>query len=72
MTQSGHQLTIRLTPSEILMRAGTMLEPCLLGEQFESAGPNDPYEEQFTVWQLANGPGFGGQVTITKSDMIQF
>jgi hypothetical protein len=33
---------------------------------------NDPYEEQFTVWQLANGPGFGGQVTITKSDMIQF
>jgi nicotinamidase-related amidase len=33
---------------------------------------NDPYEEQFTVWQLANGPGFGGQVTVTKSDMIQF
>jgi nicotinamidase-related amidase len=33
---------------------------------------NDPYEEQFTVWQLANGPGFGGQVTITKSDMIEF
>lgn len=33
---------------------------------------NDLYEEQLTVWQLANGPGFGGQVTITKSDMIQF
>jgi nicotinamidase-related amidase len=33
---------------------------------------NDLYEEQLTVWQLANGPGFGGQVTITKSDMIEF
>jgi nicotinamidase-related amidase len=33
---------------------------------------NDLYEEQFTIWQLANGPGFGGQVTITKSDLIEF
>ncbi len=33
---------------------------------------NTLYEEQLTVWQLANGPGFGGQVTITKSDMIEF
>jgi isochorismatase family protein len=33
---------------------------------------NDLYAEQLTVWQLANGPGFGGQVTITKSDMIEF
>ena len=33
---------------------------------------NDLYEEQLTVWQLANGPGFGGQVTITKSDIIEF
>jgi hypothetical protein len=28
----------RLTPSGILMRASTMLQPCLWGEQFESAG----------------------------------
>jgi nicotinamidase-related amidase len=28
--------------------------------------------EQVTVWQLANGPGFGSLVTITKSDMIKF
>ena len=33
---------------------------------------NEPFEEQLTVWQLAHGPGFGGQVTITKSDMIKF
>lgn len=33
---------------------------------------NDVYSEQLTVWQLANGPGFGNQVTITKSDMINF
>ncbi|MGH6737727.1 MAG: cysteine hydrolase family protein [Bradyrhizobium sp.] len=33
---------------------------------------NDPYEELLTVWQLAHGPGFGKQVTITKSDMIKF
>ena len=33
---------------------------------------NDLYEEQLTVWQLANGPRFGGQVSITKSDMIKF
>lgn len=30
------------------------------------------YAEQLTVWQLANGPGFGKQVTITRSDMIKF
>ena len=33
---------------------------------------NDLYAEQLAVWQLANGPGFGGQVIITRSDMIEF
>lgn len=33
---------------------------------------NSPYAEQLTVWQLANGPGFAKQVTITRSDMIKF
>ena len=33
---------------------------------------NGLFEEQLTVWQLAHGPGFGNQVTITKSDMIRF
>lgn len=32
----------------------------------------DPYAEQFSVWQLANGPTFGANVTLTKSDMIKF
>lgn len=32
----------------------------------------DTYPEQFAVWQLANGPTFGANVTITKSDMIKF
>jgi len=30
------------------------------------------YAEQLTVWQLANGPGFGKMVTLTRSDMIKF
>jgi nicotinamidase-related amidase len=33
---------------------------------------NDLYAEQLTVWQLTHGPGFGAQVTATKSDMIKF
>jgi nicotinamidase-related amidase len=33
---------------------------------------SDPYAEQLTVWQLSNGPGFGAQVTVTRSDMIKF
>ncbi|MGH6725521.1 MAG: cysteine hydrolase family protein [Pseudolabrys sp.] len=32
----------------------------------------DLYAEQLTAWQLAHGPGFGKQVTLTKSDMIKF
>lgn len=31
-----------------------------------------PYAEQLTIWQLAHGPGFAKQVTITRSDMIKF
>jgi len=29
------------------------------------------YFEQYTVWQLANAPGVGSEVTLTKFDMIQ-
>jgi nicotinamidase-related amidase len=32
----------------------------------------DTYSEQFSVWQLANGPTFSQKVTITKTDMIKF
>ena len=32
----------------------------------------DTYSEQFSTWQLANGPTFGQKVTITTSDMIKF
>jgi nicotinamidase-related amidase len=32
----------------------------------------DSFAEQLTVWQLAHGPGFGKQVTVTRSDMIKF
>jgi len=31
-----------------------------------------PYAEQLSTWQLANGPVFGNNVTITRSDMIKF
>jgi nicotinamidase-related amidase len=32
----------------------------------------DTYSEQFSLWQLANGPTFSQNVTITKTDMIKF
>jgi nicotinamidase-related amidase len=32
----------------------------------------DAYSEQFSVWQLANGPTFAQRVTITKIDIIKF
>lgn len=32
----------------------------------------DTYSEQFATWQLANGPTFSQNVTITKTDMIKF
>ncbi len=32
----------------------------------------DTYSEQFSVWQLANGPTFSQNVTLTKTDMIKF
>ena len=33
---------------------------------------DNPYPEQYTVWHLLNAPRVGPQVTLTKSDMIQF
>jgi nicotinamidase-related amidase len=32
----------------------------------------DEYSEQFSTWQLANGPTFGKKVTITRIDMVKF
>ena len=54
------------TASEVALRGLKVIVPV------DGLSANDPYEEQFTVWQLANGPGFGGQVTITRGDMIEF
>lgn len=38
------------------------------------AGPNldTLYTEQYTAWDLANAPVYGGRVTLTKTDMIKF
>jgi len=33
---------------------------------------DDAYPEQFTAWLMANGPGFGARVTLTRIDMIKF
>jgi nicotinamidase-related amidase len=54
------------TASEAALRGLKVIVPV------DGLSANALYEEQLTVWQLANGPGFGGQVTITKSDMIEF
>lgn len=32
----------------------------------------DTWTEQFSIWQLANGPTFGQRVTLTKIDMVKF
>ncbi len=32
----------------------------------------NPYAEQYTAWHLLNAPRIGPQVTLTKTDMIQF
>jgi nicotinamidase-related amidase len=54
------------TASEAALRGLKVIVPV------DGLSANALYEEQLTVWQLANGPGFGGQVTITKSDIIEF
>ena len=38
----------------------------------EGISSADTYSEQFSVWQLANGPTFGKRVTITRADMVKF
>jgi hypothetical protein len=31
-----------------------------------------PYQEQFVIWELANGPGFKETTVLTKLDAISF
>jgi nicotinamidase-related amidase len=54
------------TASEAAMRGFNVIVPV------DGLPSSTAYAEQFTVWQLANGPGFAKQVTITRSDMIKF
>jgi Isochorismatase family len=54
------------TGSEAALRGLKVIVPV------DGLSDKELYAEQLTVWQLAHGPGFGQQVTITKSDMIKF
>jgi nicotinamidase-related amidase len=54
------------TGSEAALRGFKVIVPV------DGLPSNNLYAEQLTVWQLANGPGFGKDVTITRSDMIKF
>ena len=54
------------TASEAAMRGFTVIVPV------DGLPSSDLYAEQLTVWQLAHGPGFAKQVTLTRSDMIKF
>jgi nicotinamidase-related amidase len=54
------------TGSEAAIRGFNVIVPV------DGLPSESPYAEQFTIWQLAHGPGFGKQVTITRSDMIKF
>ncbi len=54
------------TASEAGMRGFKVIVPV------DGLPSSDPYAEQLTIWQLAHGPGFAQNVTITRSDMIKF
>jgi nicotinamidase-related amidase len=54
------------TASEAAIRGYKVIVPV------DGLPSTDSYAEQFTIWQLAHGPGFAKQVTITRSDMIKF
>lgn len=52
--------------------SGTALRGLKVIVPADGLSANDAYAEQLTLWQLAHGPGFGAQVTVTKTDMINF
>ena len=54
------------TGSDAAMRGLKVIVPV------DGLSGNDLYAEQLTVWQLAHGPGFAQQITLTRSDMIKF
>lgn len=54
------------TGSAAAMRGFKVIVP------IDGLSSNELYAEQLTVWQLAHGPGFGAQVTLTTSNMIKF
>jgi nicotinamidase-related amidase len=54
------------TGSEAALRGFNVIAPV------DGISSTDTYSEQFSTWQLANGPTFGKLVTITKIDMIKF
>ena len=54
------------TGSEAGMRGLKVIVP------IDGLSGTDLYPEQLTVWQLAHGPGFAAQITLTRSNMIKF
>jgi nicotinamidase-related amidase len=54
------------TGSEAAFRGFKVIVPV------DGMASENTYFEQYTAFQLANGPGVGQQVTLTKFDMIQF
>lgn len=59
---------------------GTVLATALGGAErkFKIVAPVDTmpadgaWQEQFSIWEIANGPGMRGLATITRSDMVKF
>ncbi len=60
------QGAVLYTSSEAALRGYKVIVPV------DGMSSDDAYPEQFTAWLMANGPGFGARVTLTRIDMIKF
>jgi len=60
------QGTVLYTGSEAALHGYKVIVPV------DGMSSDDAYPEQFTAWLMANGPGFGARVTLTRIDMIKF
>jgi len=60
------QGAVLYTGSEAALRGYKVIVPV------DGMSSDDAYPEQFTAWLMANGPGFGARVTLTRIDMIKF
>jgi nicotinamidase-related amidase len=64
----GHQAngSVMVTALGAAMRGFKVIVPV------DTMSAATPYQEQFAIWEIENGPAFRGLSTLTRSDMIGF